>query len=154
MSVRNLVATLNGHWQLRLTLVAEGQLFATALEPLSHSTEVSHMQTLHALERNCTMHHYSNSKSTLWDWTVFHSQYVSDRHVVTTGETRNVYWILEGTFSGDRRWLPPLPSAEVKERVGLYLPFWVFVACCRVNCTFTFYSMNMWEVVQDCIRWW
>ena len=113
-----------------------------------------HAKLKHALKRNCTMYHYSNSKSTLWDWTVLHSEYVSDWHVVRTGETRNVYWILEGTCSGNRRWPPPLSSAEVKERIGLYLPLWFFMACSGVNCSFTFYSMNMWEVVQDCIKWW
>jgi len=120
------------------------------------------MNLYHALPKSATckpytpstIYRYSNSKSTLWDWTVFHRQYVSDWHVVATGETRNMYWILEGTCSGERRWSPPLPSAEVKESVGLYLPFWAFVACSRVKCTFTFYSMDMWEVVQDCIKWW
>ena len=35
---------------------------------------------------------------------------------------------------------PKTSSAEVKERVELYLysPFWAFVACSRVNCTFPF----------------
>jgi hypothetical protein len=34
---------------------------------------------------------------------------------------------------------PPPSSAEVKERIELYLyPFWAFVACSRVNFTFTF----------------
>ena len=35
---------------------------------------------------------------------------------------------------------PPPSSAEVKKRVELYLysPFWVFVACSRVNFTFIF----------------
>jgi hypothetical protein len=34
---------------------------------------------------------------------------------------------------------PPAPSAEVKERVEVtLLPLWTFVACPRVNFTFTF----------------
>jgi hypothetical protein len=38
---------------------------------------------------------------------------------------------------------PPPSSAEVHERVQLYLysPFWVFVACCRVTFTFTFFIL-------------
>ena len=46
-----------------------------------------------------------------------------------------------GKAAGPWRW-PPTPStAEVKERVELYLysPFWAFVACSRVNVTFIFY---------------
>jgi hypothetical protein len=31
---------------------------------------------------------------------------------------------------------PPPSSAEVKERVELYLPLWAFMACCRENFTF------------------
>jgi len=36
---------------------------------------------------------------------------------------------------------PPLPNAEVKERVELYLysPLWAFVACSRMTFTFTFF---------------
>jgi len=37
---------------------------------------------------------------------------------------------------------PPSSRADVKERVGLYhySPFWVCVACSRVNFSFTFYQ--------------
>ena len=39
-------------------------------------------------------------------------------------------------------YLPPPPSAEVKERVELYpYSLWAIVACYRVNCTFTFYCV-------------
>lgn len=81
-SIWNLVTTLNRQWQLRLTLqcclVAEGQLFPAAHEPVSQSTEVS-------LERNCAIYQYSSSKSTLWGWTLFHSEYITDWHVARTG---------------------------------------------------------------------
>ena len=126
MSIRNLVVTLNGQWQLRLTLsllcclAAEGQLFPSAHEPVSHSTEVRHMQTLHALERNCTIHHYSNSKSTSWSRTVFHSAYVTGWLVARTGETRNVYWILEGTCSGNCPYKRPKLHGYVGSSPGLY----------------------------------
>jgi hypothetical protein len=48
-------------------------------------------------------------------------------------------------LSGDKaagawRWSPTPSSAEVKERVELYLyPLWAFVACSRVNLTFFIY---------------
>ena len=39
---------------------------------------------------------------------------------------------------------PPPSSAEVKERVELYLyPHWAFVACSRMILTFTFYFQFM-----------
>ena len=46
----------------------------------------------------------------------------------------------------------PPSSAEVKERVQLYLysPLWTFMACSRVNCTFycayTSSSVTMWSL--------
>jgi hypothetical protein len=37
---------------------------------------------------------------------------------------------------------PPLSSAEVKERVELYLHYlWAFLVCVSVNFTFTFYLL-------------
>ena len=40
---------------------------------------------------------------------------------------------------------PPSSSVEIKERVELYLPsLWAFVACSRVNFTFTFYVKIIW----------
>jgi len=45
-----------------------------------------------------------------------------------------------GCVLGDLESKPPPSSAEVKERVELYLysPLWAFVACSRVNFAFTF----------------
>ena len=46
--------------------------------------------------------------------------------------------------AGAWRWSPTVSSTEVKERVGLYLysPYGAYVACARVNSTFTFYFIN------------
>jgi hypothetical protein len=62
-----------------------------------------------------------------------------------------------GTFPGVKRpvcgiYLPPPPSAEVKERVQLYLySLWAIVACSRVNYTFfTFYCVCL-ESLLACI---
>jgi hypothetical protein len=55
-----------------------------------------------------------------------------------------------GSFLGVKRGRrgvdhPPPSSAEVKERVELYLysPFWAFMACSRVNFTFTTTQINV-----------
>ena len=50
-------------------------------------------------------------------------------------------WVFPvGKAAGVWCWSPTPSSAKVKERVELYLllPFWAFVACLRVNFTFTF----------------
>jgi hypothetical protein len=51
--------------------------------------------------------------------------------------TRSFSWVKRPGRDLDH---PPSSSADVKERVQLYLnpPVWVFVACSGVNCTFTF----------------
>jgi len=45
---------------------------------------------------------------------------------------------------------PPASSAEVKERVELYLysPLWTFVACSRMNFTFT----NAYNIFPDYLK--
>jgi hypothetical protein len=47
---------------------------------------------------------------------------------------------------------PHPSSAQVKERVEVYLysPCWVFVACSRVNFTFTFISLNGVNLTERC----
>jgi len=66
------------------------------------------------------------------------------------------YTMGTGSFPGIKRpWRgvnhPPPSSAEVKERVELYLPpLWAFVACSRVNFIFTFEYYSV-LCVEDCM---
>jgi hypothetical protein len=66
-----------------------------------------------------------------------------------------------GLFSGGNvaaKWrLSPTPSsAEVRERVELYLysppPLWAFVACSRVTCTFSFLVI-IFDVTSERSLW-
>jgi len=54
-------------------------------------------------------------------------------HTMGTGSPPEVRWPVRGFVH------PPPSSAEVKERAQaiLLLPLWAFVACSRVNFTFT-----------------
>jgi len=61
------------------------------------------------------------------------------------------YTVRTGSFPGGKAagtWRsPPTPSSvEVKERVEVYLysTFWAFVACYRMNFTFTLKFSNIW----------
>jgi hypothetical protein len=59
----------------------------------------------------------------------------------------------EGKVAGAWR-LPPTPSsAEVKERVGLYVysPLWAFVVCSRVNFAFLLKILNFiyWKAREE-----
>jgi len=47
------------------------------------------------------------------------------------------YWVSFPGVKQPGRGIGPPSSAKVKERVELYLPHWVFVACSGVNFTFT-----------------
>jgi len=52
---------------------------------------------------------------------VFHSEYITDWLVARTGETRNVYGILEGTCSGNRLFKRPKLHGYVGSSPGFYV---------------------------------
>jgi len=63
----------------------------------------------------------------------------TDRPWGSPSFVNNGYRVFSGCKAAGAWRLPPTSSAEVKESVELYLlPFWVFVACCRLSLTFTF----------------
>ena len=81
----------------------------------------------------------------------------SDRPWGTDSLLYSGYLVFTGSKStGAWRWPLTTSTVETKERVDLYLsPLRNFVACCKVNFTFTFYLYKCgWFCVCACVHLW